>query len=76
MKKWLKSEICGFYEQYINALFTEDLVNNLQLGKKEEVKNAERGKCRRANVLSKHLLGVRLDTVEKRKQKTENTVAK
>ena len=57
MKKWLKSEICRSHEQYTGALFTEDLVNNCVWKKKKEekVENAERGKRRRANALSKHL---------------------
>ena len=46
-------------EHYMDVLFTEDLVNNCGLGKKKEKKkkkkeNAERGKRRRANMLSKH----------------------
>ena len=48
MKKWS----LWVHEQYTDALFMKDFVNNYYL----EKKNAEKGKSRRANPLSKHLL--------------------
>ena len=50
MKKWLKSGICGTYEQYIRALFIVDLVKQRgwnQKNKKKKKKRKRKAKRRR-----------------------------